>query len=142
MMLSPTIAHRALEKVALMERLVRLGATDIPNTPRLLMRHRSPGELAALQGSVSQQWNKRVTDPLMRKANLGLSKLPQGKLKSIAEGGARIVAQDPLGAAITNVLPVPGAFAAYTAGKRGLERVIDRLSPLAGASAAIRASAV
>lgn len=118
-------------KVALLERLVRLGATDIPKTPRLLMKQRSPQELAGLQHGVEKWWGKKVTEPVMSVANKGLSKLPEGKLKNVATTGAKMVAQDPLGAVAANAIPIPGAFPAYLGAKKGLERVIDRVAPLA-----------
>lgn len=120
-----------LEKLALLERLVRLGATDIPQTPRLLMKQRSPQELAGLQHGVENWWSKKVTQPVMNVANKGLSKLPEGKLKNVATSGAKLVAQDPIGTLASNVIPVPGASLAYHGAKRGLERVIDRVAPLA-----------
>lgn len=120
-----------LEKIALVERLVRLGATDIPKTPRLLMRQRSPEELAALQHGVDQWWTKRVSNPVFGLASKGLSKLPEGKLKRVATQGAKIVAEDPVGALAANAVPIPGAYPAYVAGKRGLERLIDRAATLA-----------
>lgn len=118
-------------KVALLERLVRLGATDIPKTPRLLMRQRSPQELANLQHGVADWWGKKVTTPVMNVANKGLNRLPEGKLKNVATSGAKLVAQDPIGTLASNAIPVPGASLAYHGAKRGLERAIDRIAPLA-----------
>lgn len=120
---------RELQKTALLERIVRLGATDIPNTPRLFMRHRSPQELAGLQKGVEGWWNRRVTDPLLNVAEKGLSKLP-GRLQGPARVGARLVAQDPVGMLASNLIPIPGASPTYLAGKRGLEKVIDKVAPL------------
>ncbi len=127
-------AGKQLEKRALLERLVRLGATDIPNTPRLLMKQRSPQELAGLQHGVQQWWGKRVSQPVMNVANKGLSKLPEGKLKNVVTSGAKLVAQDPIGALAANAVPIPGASVAYFGAKRGLERAIDRFAPLASNS--------
>lgn len=124
-----------LEKVALLERLVRLGATDVPGTPRLLMKKRSPEELASLQQGVTSWWGKHVSSPVMSAANVGLKRLPEGKLKRVATQGAQLVAKDPLGTLAANAIPVPGAFPAYLAGKRGLEKLIDRAAPLASTSA-------
>lgn len=121
----------AFMKIALLERLVRLGATDIPKTPRLLMKQRSPQELAGLQQGVENWWGKKVTQPIMNVANKGLNKLPEGKLKSVATTGAKMVAQDPLGTVAANAVPIPGAFPAYLGVKRGLEKAIDRVAPLA-----------
>jgi hypothetical protein len=127
--------RQELEKVALLERLVRLGATDIPGTPHLLMKHRSPTELAGLQQAVAHGWDSRVTDPIMRVADKGLRRLPEGKVKSVITGQARNLARDPLGSLATNAVPIPGASLAYQAGKQGLERLIDRVAPLATTSA-------
>lgn len=129
-----TAMRQELEKLALLERLVRLGATDIPKTPRLLMRHRSPEELAGLQHGVTKAWDERVTNPIMQVANRGLNRLPEGKVRQLATKGMQTVARDPVGALATNLVPVPGAFPAYAAGKKGLERLIDRAAPLATTS--------
>ena len=119
-----------LEKIALLERLVRLGATPIPGTPKLLMKNRSPAELKALQGAVETGWNKRVTDPIMRMAEGPLRRLPAGKLQNGARWVAKQVAEDPVGMGLANAIPIPGATLAYQGVKRGLERVIDRVAPL------------
>lgn len=121
-----------LEKTALIERLVRLGATPIPNTPKLLMKHRSPGELRSLQNSVESGWNKRITQPILNAAEKPLSKLPKGKIQSGARWVAGAIAEDPVGMALTKALPVPGASMLYAGAKRGLERVIDKVAPLRG----------
>jgi hypothetical protein len=126
-----TSMRQEFEKVALLERLVRLGATDIPRTPRMLMRGRSQSELAALQHGVSNTWDKRVTNPIMNVAGKGLSRLPAGKVRQLATKGVQGLARDPLGTVATNLVPIPGAFPAYAAGKKGLERLIDRFAPLA-----------
>lgn len=120
----------ALEKTALIERLVRLGATPIPGTPQLLMKNRSPAELKALQGAVESGWNQRVTDPIMRMAEKPLSRLPAGKLQNGARWVAKQVAEDPVGMGLANAIPIPGATLAYQGVKRGLEKVIDRFAPL------------
>lgn len=130
-----TSMRRELEKVALLERLVRLGATDVPHTPHLLMRHRTPGELASLQRGVEGAWNSHVTDPIMRVADKGLKKIPEGRVHQFATSSARNIARDPVGALATNLAPIPGAFPAYSAGKHGLERLIDRVAPLASTAA-------
>lgn len=118
-----------LSKTAVLERLVRLGATDIPGTPRLLMKQRSPGELAGLQHGVENWWNNKVTSPLMQQAEKGVARLP-AKVQPIARKGAKLVAEDPLGAAATNLIPIPGAHPAYLGAKKGLEHLIDRFAPL------------
>lgn len=119
------------EKLALLERLVRIGATDVPHTPRLLMKQRSPAELAGLQHGTERWWGQHVSDPIQRVADRGLQHLPEGKLKNIAAKAAKVVAQDPIGAVAANAVPVPGAFPAYLAGKKLLEKGLDRLAPIA-----------
>jgi len=127
-----------LEKIALLERLVRLGATDIPGTPRLLMKHRDPHALKALQQGVEQAWNKKVTDPLMGVAEKGIKHLPEEatvfgrKLKPqlYARKAAKLVAEDPVGTLAANLVPLPGAHPAYLGGKKALEYGIDKLAPL------------
>lgn len=119
-----------LEKTALLERLVRLGATSIPGTPKMLMKNRSPGELRALQGAVEAGWNKRVTAPIMRAAEHPISKLPSGKIQSGARWVAQRIAEDPIGMGIAEMSPVPGTGLLYQGAKKGLEKVIDRFAPL------------
>jgi hypothetical protein len=99
------------------------------------MKKRSPQELAGLQHGVANWWGKKVTEPIMGVANKGLSRLPEGKLKNVATSGAKLVAQDPVGALAANAVPVPGASLAYFGAKRGLEKAIDRIAPLATTSA-------
>jgi hypothetical protein len=111
-----------LQKQALLERLVRLGATDVPGTPRLMMRHRSPGELAGLQHRVKAG----IEAPLQRGADRVLAKLPQSKL---LQGASKLLVENPemvpLGA-----VPIPGISAAWLGAKRGAEKLIDRIAPL------------
>lgn len=121
-----------LEKRALIERLVRLAATDIPKTPRLLMRQRSPAELKALQGSVEAAGKKHIADPIMGVAERGIQRLPAGRVQETARKGARLVAEDPVGAIATAPIPIPGIQPAYFAGKKMLERGIDRAFPIKG----------
>ena len=121
-----------LEKTALLERLVRLGATPIPGTPKLMMKSRSPDELKALQGSVEAGWNERVTQPIMNVAEGPLSRLPKGKIQSGARWMAQSMAQDPVGMTLAKAIPVPGASMLYAGAKKGLEKVIDRVAPLPG----------
>jgi hypothetical protein len=118
-----------LVKTALIERLVRLGATPIKGTPKMFMKVRSPQELAQLQHGVEAGWNKKVTQPLMNLAEKGIKKLP-AKAQGVARKGAKVVAEDPVGMTAANLIPVPGASAAYLGGKRALERGIDRFAPL------------
>ena len=119
-----------LEKTALLERLVRLAATPIKGTPKLVMRVRNPSELKSLQHGVEAAWDKKVSKPLMGVMNKGLRKLPEGRLKRMAEGSAELVAQDPIGVLATQAVPVPGLGAAYITLKKGLEKGIDRFVPL------------
>lgn len=119
-----------LTKVALLERLVRLGATDIPKTPRLLMKHRDPKALAALQHATERVWDSKVTSPLMRVADHGLKHIPEGKARRLATAGAHLVAEDPVGFTVTHAIPLPGVSPAWIAAKKGLEHAIDKVSPL------------
>ena len=125
-----TSCCRELTKIALLERLVRLGATDIPRTPRLLMQRRDPKALAALQQATARAWDSRVTNPLMRVADRGLRHLPDGKVRSLATSGARMVAEDPVGFTVTHAIPLPGVSPAWIAAKKGLEHAIDKVAPL------------
>lgn len=63
------------KEAAILPKLIRLGATDIPKTPRLLMRHRTPAELGALENRVGGAINKHITQPIEHGLNsLGASK--------------------------------------------------------------------
>lgn len=119
-----------LEKIALLERLVRLGATDIPGTPRMLMKQRSPAQLSQLQNSVTVMRDKFVAHPLMNAATPILNKLPEGKIRNLATSATRQMAEDPIGMTAAHAIPVPGASLVYAAGKRALEYGIDRAFPL------------
>ncbi len=105
-------------------------ATPIKGTPKLLMRSRSPSELADLQGAVQQGFERRVTQPLMDLAEKPISKLPKGKLQSGARWMAQRIADDPVGMALVEAVPVPGGSFLYQGAKKGLERAIDRFAPL------------
>lgn len=127
----PGATKTGAEKTALIERLVRLGATDIPKTPRLLMRQRSPAELRTLQEGVEHSWGEKVTKPIMQVAEKHiLGKIPEGKLRAVAGKGAKLIAEDPLGTVASHLVPVPGAFPAYLGAKKGLEKIIDVKFPL------------
>jgi hypothetical protein len=121
-----------LEKQALLERLVRLGATDVPGTPRLLMKQRGPQELKELQDSVEAMRDKHIAQPIMNVAEKGLGLLPAGRIQSMARSVAKTVASDPIGTTLSSAVPVPGAQAAYFGGKKLLENGIDRVFPLVG----------
>lgn len=118
-----------MEKDALLERLVRLGATDVPNTPRLLMRKRSPEELAGLQHGVESAFGK-LQGPAQAAVNSAADKVftPRiaGALKSVASVGIKNPEIIPM-----QGVPVPGLTPAYLAGKRGLEKLIDKVAPIA-----------
>ncbi len=116
-----------LEKIALLERLVRLGATDIPNTPRMLMRQRSPQELASLQHGVSNYIQKHVNQPLGSMGEKLVSKLP-GKIQPLAGKVTGTIAKNPE-MLLFDAVPVPGSSMAYLGLKRGAEKLIDRFSP-------------
>ncbi len=117
-------------KEALIERLVRLGATPIKGTPKLVMDERSPAELAKLQGAVTEGWDRHVTKPLLSRAEPLISKVPAGRVQNVLRTGARLAAEDPVGALLAHAVPVPGAFPAYLGAKKGLEHVIDKVAPL------------
>jgi len=118
-----------MEKDALIERLVRLGATDVPNTPRLLMRKRSPDELAGLQHGVENAFGK-LQGPAQaavdRAADKTFTPRIAGALKSVASVGIKNPEIIPM-----QGVPIPGLTPAYLAGKRGLEKLIDKVAPIA-----------
>lgn len=117
-----------MEKDALLERLVRLGATDVPNTPRLLMKHRSPQELAQLQHGVDGAFNK-VQGPMRAKLDSVTSGLT-GRLQSGVRGAGHLAINHPEILPM-QALPVPGLTPAYLGLKKGLEHLIDRTAPAA-----------
>lgn len=118
-----------LTKIALIERLVRLGATDIPKTPRMFMRQRSPAELGQLQGSVTAAMDKTIKKPIMDVAERGISQLPD-RTRPMARTVANAFASDPVGATLSTAVPIPGATALYLGGKKALESGIDKAFPL------------
>jgi hypothetical protein len=125
-----------LAKEALLERLVRLGATDveklpgvrkvIKSTPRMVMRHRTPQELASLEKGVKRTFRK-VEAPLERKLHKATSKLP-GKVKKVVRKGGKMIIRNPEQIPLQAV-PIPGISPAALAGKKVLEKGIDRLAP-------------
>jgi hypothetical protein len=115
-------------KQALIERLVRLGAQDIPKTPRLLMKRRGPEELAQLQQGVTNAFGK-VEAPLKRGLEHLTNKLPEGKLRSFAHHAGTLAIENPETIPM-HAIPVPGVGLGWLAAKKGLERGIDRLSPV------------
>lgn len=124
----PGTTKTAKVKEALIERLVRLGATPIKGTPKLLMKNRSPKELSDLQKAFDAAYDRRITSPLMGIAEKGISKLPS-RVQPTVRKGAKLLAEDPIGMLVTSPIPIPGAQPAYLAGKKGLERLIDTFAP-------------
>jgi hypothetical protein len=130
----------SLEKIALYERLKRLAYTDLPNSPRLLMRKRSPQELAAIQADSERSFQKHYLGRIQRATNPAISKLPEGKIRHYAERGRDMLASDPIGFAAAHAGPVlaagPAAAAVpvlpqYIGAKKGLEGLIDKHLPMA-----------
>jgi hypothetical protein len=117
-----------IEKRALIERLVRLGATDIPGTPRLAMRQRSPEELAALQHGVTGAFN-RFSDPAKEAVGRLIGKVPHEGTQKVLRAGAHALIDHPETIPMS-AIPLPGLTPAWIGAKRGLEKVIDRVSPL------------
>lgn len=136
----------ALEKTALIERLMRLAATDVEHlpgvnklvssTPRMFMRHRSPEELGALQHGVEQFFSKKQA-PVVAAAHGAIGRLPgpfahpraQAAMKAVSEG---IIRNPELLAFELSPLPGSGSVLApaWVGAKRGIERVIDRVAPV------------
>lgn len=129
-------------KEALLERLVRLGATDvedlpgirnfISSTPRLFMRKRSPEELAALEKGVARSFRK-VEAPLERKLHTMTAGWESPRAKRIVRGLGKMVIRNPEQLPIV-LAPFPGASALtppLIAAKRGVEKVIDKVAPAA-----------
>ena len=119
---------KPIVKQALAERLIRLGATDIPGTPRLVMRHRDPKELAGLQQYVTDAWERKAA-PLKQKVTNFSQKVPTDFGKNIVRGIGHTAIDNP-DAALAAAVPFPFVSAAYLAGKKGLEHMIDRVAPL------------
>lgn len=133
-----------MEKKALIERLIRLGATDledlpgvgrfIKSSPRMFMRKRSPEELGQLQHNV-QGFFDRYEQPAIAKAKTVIeNRLPQGTpkrefvSKTLSRGAEAVIKNPEL--ALTEFSPMPGTGLAWIGAKRGLERAIDRLAPV------------
>ena len=117
-----------MKKSALLERLVRLAATDVPHTPRLLMRHRSPEELAALQHGVEGAF-KKIEEPAKQKMHALIDKVPHPKVQKVLKGGADMMIENPEMIPMQAV-PIPGVSLGYLAAKKGLERGLDKLAPM------------
>jgi hypothetical protein len=126
-------------KQALIERLVRLAATDVEDlpgvkrfvksTPRMVMRKRSPEELAQLQHGV-QGFFDSYEKPAIAKAKSVIEKrVSHPKAQKLLTHGAEAVIRNPE-LALTELSPVPGTGLAWLGAKKGLERAIDRLAPV------------
>lgn len=117
-----------LTKIGLAERLARLMYTDIPGTPRLLMRERSPEELAAIQHGVTNRWQDAVA-PIKEKATALAQKVPTNFGKSVAEHGMHTMIDNPevLGGL---AMPIPGVTEGYLFAKKGIEHLLDKTAPL------------
>jgi hypothetical protein len=117
-----------IEKEALFDRLARLALTDVPKTPRLLMRQRSPSELAQVQHGIASGF-ARMQAPVKAAIEPALQKLP-GKAQHYARKGVHTLIENPDGALAWGT-GIPGALSAYVGGKKLLEKGIDRLAPAA-----------
>jgi len=127
-------------KQALIERLVRLGATDvedlpgirhlIKSSPRLFMRKRSPQELHGLEQGIAGAFN-RFEQPIVNGAKSLVAKTPIARSPSLEKGTNALLEtmiRNPDFAA-AKLSPIPGSSFAYLAGKKGLEKAIDRWAP-------------
>lgn len=122
-------------KEALIEQLVRLGATPIKGTPNLLMKNRTPEELAQLEQSVAGGIRK-VEEPLERGLNKVLfhPKSPLSRLSTGAQyalwGTGREAIKHPE-AALLEALAPGGTIlgGGWIAGKKALEHSINRFLP-------------
>jgi hypothetical protein len=117
-----------MKKSALLERLVRLAATDIPGTPRMVMRHRSPEELAALQHGVSGAFRK-FEDPVKQHVHGVIDKVPHERTRNALKSVSDMMIENPETIPMKAV-PIPGISLGYLAAKKGLERGIDKLAPI------------
>lgn len=121
-------------KTAVVKRLVRIGATDVPGTPRLVMRRRSSKELRDLQETVGKLKKKHVSDPIRRVGGKVVSKLPK-KAQSTASKLVEEVAENPVGHGLLAhfvPIPIPGSgHAVITGGTKLMQKALDRAFPLA-----------
>lgn len=124
-----------MEKKALVERLARLALTDVPGTPRLVMRQRSPEELAGVQEGISGAVGK-LKEPVRTRAHALAGRLASpGRLRGALTGAADLAIDHPEIVPM-QALPIPGLTPAYLGLKKGLERAIDRFAPMAAAKTA------
>jgi GNAT superfamily N-acetyltransferase len=128
-------ALERMEKKALLERLVRHAMTDVPGTEkvRLLMRHRSPAELAGIQHGVTNTF-KKVEEPVKRVVHGVLDRIPHAGVKKVLKGGADLLIENPETIPMQAV-PVPGLTLAYMGLKKGLEKGLDYVAPIHKAAA-------
>lgn len=127
-------------KQALIERLVRLAATDVEelpgvrrlvkSTPRMFMRKRSPEELAQLQHGVQSFFDKYEQPAIAKAKGMIDSRVGQHPrvAKALNAGAAAVIKNPEL--ALTELSPLPGTGVAWLGTKKGLERAIDRLAPI------------
>jgi len=129
-----------LEKIALYERLKRLAYTDVPRSPRLLMRKRNPQELAKIQADSERSFQRNWMGPIRRGTDKYVNKMPEGKLRHYTAMGRDLLVSDPIGFTATHALPVMAAGPAaslvpvvppYIGAKKGLEGFIDKHWPMA-----------
>ena len=129
-----------LEKIALYERLKRLAYTDVPRSPRLLMRKRNPQELAKIQADSERSFQRNWMGPIRRGTDKYVNKMPEGKLRHYTGKGRDAIFEDPVGFVAADVLPYlaygPIGAAApttplYMGAKKGLEGLIDKHLPMA-----------
>lgn len=125
----PRTKKASVEKTALLERIVRLGATPVKGTPRMFMRSRSRPELRALQHAVDDKWSKHVTEPILGAVGKHINKIPNQKIRKGLHWASTQIAEDPALLPL-ELAPIPGTAVAYKGLKAGLERAIDRIAPL------------
>lgn len=119
-----------LEKKAVVERLARLALTDVPGTPRLVMRQRSPEELAGVQQGITDAVGK-IKEPVRTRAHALVGRLASpGRLQTALKGATNLAVDNPEILPM-QALPIPGLTPAYLGLKKGLERAIDRFAPAA-----------
>lgn len=124
-----------LEKSAVLREAVRFGLKDVPRTPRLLMKGRGLLERATAAERMARKYEGAVSEPIKRKLSPVAQKLPEEvrvplttktvKPRAAAEKGVDVVAADPLGNVASNLVPFPGAFAAYHGAKAGGRKLIN-----------------
>ena len=116
-----------MNKDALLGELARAALSDIPGTPRLLMRSRSPQELGALQHNINSLGGLKykAEDAVHGLADKVFTPRVSGAVKSVASMGIRNPEIIPM-----QGLPIPGLTPAYLAAKRGLEKGIEKISPV------------